>query len=492
VTPAARECARRTVAAALLGAATLAALGPLSSAKAGAYRIVFAGEGRTDAVETTEIGGVPYFLVADLARATGAVRHWNPRNGKQTLVVNGRHVSASADNQFVRCDSEVRNARLPMRREPGGLLAPPAYLTGALAWALDADVSVDADAGVVTVMTRGVVVTSASIDDASSGTALVLGLSEKAEFFAGEIEGAVEILVRAKGIADSLVLPEGDGVIRGVTMERLRSGILVTARLAADAGGYATALRAEPPRLEVVVERAEGDENGAPQRSRRRDEGHGVERAIDTVVIDAGHGGSDDGARGLAGAPEKDLSLLFAIELRHALEREGFHVMTTRDADETVPLASRAEKANLAEADVFISIHCGASLSDGVRGVRLSCRPEARRSGALGRWRDSGRGGGRAASRWNRTQDAFAGASMALAQAVRGRAALRAERPEIQVGEFAGLAGCSMPAVMVEVGYLTNAADARLLADRQWREGLARAIASGVSDYRDDTTREAM
>jgi N-acetylmuramoyl-L-alanine amidase len=81
---------------------------------------------------------------------------------------------------------------------------------------------------------------------------------------------------------------------------------------------------------------------------------------------------------------------------------------------------------------------------------------------------------------------------MALAQAVRGRAALRAERPEIQVGEFAGLAGCSMPAVMVEVGYLTNAADARLLADRQWREGLARAIASGVSDYRDDTTREAM
>jgi N-acetylmuramoyl-L-alanine amidase len=49
-----------------------------------------------------------------------------------------------------------------------------------------------------------------------------------------------------------------------------------------------------------------------------------------------------------------------------------------------------------------------------------------------------------------------------------------------------------MPAVMVEVGYLTNAADARLLADRQWREGLARAIASGVSDYRDDTTREAM
>ena len=343
----------------------------------------------------------------------------------------------------------------------------------------------------MTVMTHGVVVTSASIDDGASGTALVLGLSEKAEFFAGEIEGAVEVLVRARGISDSLALPSGDGLIRSVTMERLRSGVLVTARLAADAGGYATALRADPPRLEVVVERAEDGSEARRPEARRRDDAHGVDRAIDTVVIDAGHGGGDEGARGPGGVAEKDVSLLYAGDLRRALERDGFHVILTRDVDETVALTGRAEKANLAEADVFISVHCGASLSGEARGVLVSCCPEARRSGALGRWRESGRGG-RAASRWNRAQDAFAGASRELAEAVRGRAALRVERPEVQVGEFAGLAGCSMPAVMVEIGFLTNAADARLLTDREWRDGLARAVASGVSDFRADTTREAM
>jgi len=489
VTVTVRACAR--AAPALLAAALLAAAGLASPAAAGAFRIVFAGEGRYDTVETTTVDGVPYFRVADLARATGAVRHWNPENGKQTLVLNGHRISASADNRFVRCDGEVRNARLPMLREPGGLLAPPAYLTDALAWALDSDVSVDAEAAAVTVMTHGIVVTSASIEDAPSGTALVLGLSEKAEFFAGEIEGAVEVLVRARGISDSLFLPAGDGLIRSVTMERLRSGVLVTARLTADAGGYATALRADPPRLEVVVERADDGSETRQQQPSGRDDGHGVERAIDTVVIDPGHGGGDEGARGTVGVVEKDISLLFAAELRHALEREGFHVLMTRDVDETVALTSRAEKANLAEADLFISVHCGASLSADARGVLVSCCPEARRSGALGRWRESARGG-RAASRWNRAQDAFAGASRELAEAVRGRAALRVERPEIRIGEFAGLAGCSMPAVMVEIGFVTNAADARLLTDREWREGLARAVASGVSDFRADTTREAM
>lgn len=493
MTPTARPTFR-ALPAALFALALLALLaaGP-SPAVAGTFRMVFRGEGRAETVETLDVGGVTYFSVADLSRACGAVRHWNPENGKLTLGVNGHRLSASAGNQFVRCDDEVRNVRLPLLREPAGLWAPPAYLTDALAWALDSDITWDAATASVSVMTHGVVVTSASLEDIGSGTALVLGLSGQAEFSADEADGALEILVRGAGLSDSLDLPHGVGLVRGITMERLRSGVLVTARLSENAGGYGTDLRSNPPRLEVVVERAASGKEAfeRKQAPTERENGHGVERVVDTVIIDPGHGGSDAGAWAAGGLFEKDLDLEFAHELRRALEHEGFHVLTTRENDETVPLKPRSETANLAEADVFLSVHCGASQSELTRGVRVSCCARHPLPSARGRWHEGADRSSSGPSRWDRAQDAIAPVSRSLAVAVRGRVAatLPAERPEIQSGDFVVLSGCSMPAIMVEIGFATNAADGRRLSDETWREGLAKAIAKGVSDFKADTTR---
>lgn len=486
----------RTLSAALLVLAMLAALGAGSPVVAGMFRIAFRAEGRAETVETLDVGGVTHFSVADLSRACGAVRHWNPLTGKLTLVVNGHRISASADNQFVRCDDDVRNVRLPLLREPGGLWAPPAYLTDALAWALDSDITWDAAAASVSVMTHNVVVTSASIVELGSGTSLVLGLSRQAEFSADEVDGAIEILIREAGLSDSLVLPYGGGLIRGVAAERLRSGVLVTARLSEDAGGFGTGLRANPQRLEVVVERARGGKAAfEPERQpEQREPRHGVDRVIDTVIIDPGHGGSDAGAWVVSGRFEKDVNLEFARELRRALEREGFHVLTTREDDETVRVKRRAETANLVEADVFLSVHCGASPSELARGVRASYCARAQRPSAWGRWLEEGARPPAGPSRWDRAQDAVVPASRDLAAAVRGRvaAALPSERPEVGSGDFVVLSGCSMPAMMVEIGFATNAADARRLSDETWMEGLARAIAKGVSDFKADTTRREL
>ena len=479
---------------ALFALAALAALGAgPSPASAGAFRIVFRGEGRSETVETVDVGGVTYFSVADLSRACGAVRHWNPENGKLTLSVNGHRVSASADNQFVRCDDEVRNLRLPLLREPGGLWAPPAYLTDALAWAIDSDVTWDAATASVNVLTHGVVVTSASLEDLGSGTALILGLSGQAEFSADQVDGTIEILVREAGLSDSLDLPGGAGLILGISAQRLRSGVLVTARLSEGAGGYGTDMRANPTRIEVVVERSANGQattEGKRPPAGREDE-HGVERVIDTVIIDAGHGGSDAGAWVASGLFEKDVALEFARELRRAFEREKFHVLTTRENDETVPLKRRAESANLAEADVFVSVHCGASPSAAAGGIRVSCCARAPSPSARGRWREGGARSSSGPSRWDRAQDAVAPVSRDLAVAVRGRVAATplTGRPEVQSGDFVVLSGCSMPAIMVEIGFATNAADGRRLADETWREGLAKAIAKGVSDFKADTTR---
>lgn len=485
----------RSSAFAPLALAALAVLGSLSPASGGAFRMVFRAEGRAETVETVERDGVTYFSVADLARASGAVRHWNPQNGKLTLSVNGRRISASADNRFVRCDDSVRNLRLPLLRGRGDLWAPPAYLTDALAWALDSDVTWDAEAALVSVMTRRVVVTSAAIEESGDGATLAIGLSGQAEFSTDLSEGVLEVLIRAAGVSDSLALPHGSGLVRGVAVQRLRAGVLVTAALSGDAGVHSTVLRADPTRLEVSVARGARGAAESPAREPRAATDvrrHGLDEVIDTVIIDPGHGGSDLGAWITAGYFEKDLSLAFARQLRPALEREGFHVLMTRDQDDTVPLKQRAETANLAEADILLSVHCGASFSTGAAGPLISSCGRARRATTLAHWSTTGRSGRGGAARWDRVQDRYAAASGDLVAAIRRRVALRAARPATQTGDFATLSGCSMPAVMVEIGFVTNAADARLLADVSWREGLASAVAAGVSDFRADVTREGL
>jgi N-acetylmuramoyl-L-alanine amidase len=85
-----------------------------------------------------------------------------------------------------------------------------------------------------------------------------------------------------------------------------------------------------------------------------------VER-FDTVVIDAGHGGSDVGAKGYSGTFEKDVALAVARNLAARLRARGLIVVMTRDADVRVPLEQRTAIANDARGDLFVSIHANAS-----------------------------------------------------------------------------------------------------------------------------------
>ena len=90
---------------------------------------------------------------------------------------------------------------------------------------------------------------------------------------------------------------------------------------------------------------------------------------FDTVVIDAGHGGDDSGARGPGGHLEKDLVLDLARLLSNRLRAEGLRVVLTRRSDTFVPLETRTAIANDARGDLFISIHANAAQDAEVRGT---------------------------------------------------------------------------------------------------------------------------
>jgi N-acetylmuramoyl-L-alanine amidase len=222
-----------------------------------------------------------------------------------------------------------------------------------------------------------------------------------------------------------------------------------------------------------------------------------AEDRFDTVVIDAGHGGEDHGARGPEGLVEKDLVLDLARRLAERLAGQGLRVVMTRDEDGFVPLDERTRIANAAAADLFVSIHANASRLRGVQGIEtffasLEASDEAaeqlaeRENLAFGS--DAGPGvddpllailGDLLATEHLADAQEFARLTqrrIATAEASRSRG--------VKQAPFVVLMGVRMPAVLVEVGFLTNAVEELRLSASSERERLVGGIADAVATFR--------
>jgi N-acetylmuramoyl-L-alanine amidase len=196
-----------------------------------------------------------------------------------------------------------------------------------------------------------------------------------------------------------------------------------------------------------------------------------------------------------SGLREKDLTLDIARRLRATLQAEGFDVVMTREADERVPLRERAEAANEARGDVFLSIHVNSIPAPERRGVAtyvLGTTSDPRLV-ELSRAENAASGYSLADFRAileGVLRDARQHASERFGRAVQGRmvTALRASNEDlddrgVKQAPFVVLVGTQMPAVLAEVACLSSAEDAALLQDDGYRQRIADALAAGVRQY---------
>lgn len=218
--------------------------------------------------------------------------------------------------------------------------------------------------------------------------------------------------------------------------------------------------------------------------------------AFRTIVIDAGHGGEDEGVRGSGGAKEKDLVLAAARRIKTTIEsRLGIRVLLTRDDDRNVPLDDRTAMANNSKADLLISLHANASFNQGAAGASIlyaSFGPEQSARSSLGSVRLPTFGGG---SReidlvlWDAAQvhhlDRSAELARLLEAELRQRGTLSGrpiERAPLNVLESA-----NMPAVLIEMGYLTNPAEERRMVGAEFQNAFAQTVYDAVLKFRDLT-----
>ena len=172
-----------------------------------------------------------------------------------------------------------------------------------------------------------------------------------------------------------------------------------------------------------------------------------------TVAVDAGHGGSNPGAAGMAaGAREKALTLAMALKLRDALERAGATVLMTRTGDQSVSNSFRLNRFRQSDADLLVSIHCNASVNPMVKGVSTYYRHQAYRP---------------------------------LSQHI------QMEMRKLGLADFGNVGGFNfilnapteLPSALVEVGFLSNPADEERLLDGAFREEVAERIVEGIRRF---------
>ena len=222
-----------------------------------------------------------------------------------------------------------------------------------------------------------------------------------------------------------------------------------------------------------------------------------TDQARRRIVIDAGHGGKDPGAEGRRGTKEKDINLMAAQELARLLrEEEAFDVFMTRTDDTFVPLSDRSKMANDFGADLFISLHCNASIKWRENGFEVyflsenASDPEAAR---LAEFENSVlRLEGKSAQdeqaamilqELSKTENINAASQLAalIARGV-GRRVDFSNRG-VKQAAFYVLRGTHAPAVLFEMAFLTNKQDEARLESKKFRRKIIDGLYAGILDY---------
>ncbi len=196
-----------------------------------------------------------------------------------------------------------------------------------------------------------------------------------------------------------------------------------------------------------------------------------------TVTIDPGHGGKDPGTSA-NGIVEKTLTLRFARRLAARLRADGYKVVLTRTGDNYVELGRRASIANAAHSDLFISVHVNSAGNRGVSGLESFCLTPA---GAA-----STSGAPDKISTAVYPGNARNGDNFMLAYCLQ-KAMLKCTRADdmgVKFARFKVLQGLKCPGALLEIGFASNASDAKKLRSDAYLDLLINGIEQGIINYR--------
>jgi len=309
-----------------------------------------------------------------------------------------------------------------------------------------------------------------------------------------ESTGPKEARIRLIGLSgEPQVESIDDGLVDDARLDRAGADAILRVIYQGAAAEVRASMLADPPRL--VFDFSRPQETSARERQSCT--------SLRTLVLDAGHGGHDSGAIGPNGLMEKELVLDVTRRVARLLEDKlGVKVLLSRDGDYFVTLRDRTSYANRERADLFVSIHANAHrvvASEGVETYFLSSEATDNASRQVAALENSvvqleKPTAGRAASRsdvvktilWDLAQSEFQWESSRLAETVLDSMtqSLKIANRGVKQAGFYVLGGAAMPAILIEIGFVSNPKEERRLKETRYRDEIARAILAGLSEYK--------
>jgi N-acetylmuramoyl-L-alanine amidase len=444
-------------------------------------------------LERLDADSLEWFVSAnDLCRVLDLERFWKPETRKMVFKIgDDRRIQVSVDTRLVLDGDQDVLLHVPVRYRHGSVMLPLEFLERLLVPALPGALRFDRAA-----LTLGV----------GRGSSDVVGITY------GNVGGDTEVRLRLARDFHPLVQATSRELVRVRLFDARVDPLAVTAEqpcplvrsVRAEQSGREAVLYFELERGVDGFDRREEDDGRTlvltlhkppepvPQPefklpAGRATEAEGTHKPCSVLVLDAGHGGTDAGVRG-SGLIEKDVTLELATRLKPLLESGlGMRVELVRNGDRALTDERRAELANKTGGDLLVSLHCNGWFTNtasgfevlfvGAETLRRTAEPAASPASAPARGDDF--------RPWNSAQLPFAARSQVLAQLLQNELEQRLQIPNrgAKDSDIGFLKGVAMPAVMVEVGFLTNPQEADTISGADFAPQVAAALTAAVQRY---------
>jgi N-acetylmuramoyl-L-alanine amidase len=443
------------------------------------------------------VGDREAFALDDLAAAFRLAVREDALAGGVSVSYKGRTITLTPGQNVASVEGRLVSLPAPVSRDGKRWLVPVEFVSRALALMYDATIDLRSLSRLIVVGDLRVPRVVVSMGTAGSGTRLTLDITPRAAHAIVQEPGRLLIRFESDALDVSLPAAQPQSLVQAVRV--VDPANLLAADLGPRSGPYRESVQPAEgggERLVIDVMPGAAEQTALSQVAPSvppSPAGAAAAQPPAPIVIDAGHGGEDTGVRAPSGTLEKDVTLAVARKLKAAIEgRLGVRALLTRDRDIAVPLDDRTAAANNSQADLFVSLHANGSLNPDLRGAVVfylsADATELPQPPGAGEAMPAFGAGARSSDvvSWELAQIRFVGQSAALAEATSRELGSRVTvgpRP-VQRAPLRLLVGANMPAVLVEMGFLSSAVDEQSLLSEGYQALLVQGIAEAIASVR--------
>jgi len=454
--------------------------------------------GTESEIKTLPKSKLIYISAKDLARSFTSKLYENTERKKLVLYIAGRKIKISGNSSYIMIDDKPYQMPQITRVESNDLYVPAEDFLGILKATILPGINFDSRKEFLDIDIIRFNITGIHIDVKSNGT--IIRLTTKKPFSERNISSFINkhgwyYLTVAGAMVDTTTLNAGlsRGVVRRIESDQIGKTAQVAFKLGKEVISHEWYQSLDPNEIVITLRTPLGkvDEYIEDVKERWR---------LDTVVLDAGHGGKDPGSQGKYGTKEKDVVLDITKRVGRLLEKNaGIKVVYTRDEDVFVPIIDRTKMANDTNGKLFVSVHANANKNRKIQGFETYLLRPGKSEDAI-----------EVASRENAVikleektgqydnltgenlimatmaQSMFMKESEDLAAIIQMELDKRLNTPNrgVKQAGFYVLIGASMPNVLVEVGFISNPAEEKKLKQAVHKQRIAESIYEGIKHFK--------